>query len=114
MGGLIEKGAYSKFWLREEEHIRDGGLIERGLNRALTVVMTELSILTKIDELITKFNESKLFHHFNSWRIYPWVNWALTWMPPKILEFRGLPAKFEKKDELCHAELPLVNEVSPC
>ena len=30
MGGLIERGAYFKFWLREEGLIREGGLIERG------------------------------------------------------------------------------------
>ena len=37
MGGLIERGAYSNFWLRGEGLIRDEGLIERGLNRAFTV-----------------------------------------------------------------------------
>ena len=31
--GLIERGAYFKFWLRGEGLIREGGLIERGLNR---------------------------------------------------------------------------------
>ena len=29
-GGLIERGAYLKFWLRGEGLIREGGLIERG------------------------------------------------------------------------------------
>ena len=38
MGGLIERGgAYFEFWLREEGLIREGGLIERGLNRGFTV-----------------------------------------------------------------------------
>ena len=39
MGGLIERGAYLKFLLRGEGLIREGFLIERGLNRAFTVVL---------------------------------------------------------------------------
>ena len=32
-GALIERGAYLRFLLRGEGLIRQGGLIERGLNR---------------------------------------------------------------------------------
>ena len=35
--GLNREGAYLKFWLRGEGLIREGGLIERGLNRAFMV-----------------------------------------------------------------------------
>ena len=34
--GLIESGAYFKFWVREEVHVRERRLIEMGLNRAFT------------------------------------------------------------------------------
>ena len=33
----MERGAYSKFWLRGEGLIREGDLIEKGLNSACTV-----------------------------------------------------------------------------
>ena len=36
-GGLIESGAHSRFWLREEWLIREGCFIERGPNRAFKV-----------------------------------------------------------------------------
>lgn len=35
--GLNREGAYSQFWLRREELIREGRFIERGLNIAFTV-----------------------------------------------------------------------------
>ena len=38
MGGIIERGAYLKFWPREERVIREGGLTEKGLIRASTVL----------------------------------------------------------------------------
>ena len=41
-GGLNREVPYLKFWLRGEELIREGGLIERGLNRAFTVVRTKV------------------------------------------------------------------------
>ena len=37
-GDLIEREAYSKFSLKGEGLIREGRLIERGLNRAFTVI----------------------------------------------------------------------------
>ena len=47
-GGLIERGAHSKFWLRGEGLIREGGLIERGLNRAFTVYLCMYVCVCKI------------------------------------------------------------------
>ena len=37
MEGLIERGAYLKFWLRGEGLIREGAKQRGGLNRAFTV-----------------------------------------------------------------------------
>ena len=55
--GLIENGAYSKFWLKREGLIRERCLIERGLNRAFTVNIFE----EKASLIIYFFKECLLF-----------------------------------------------------
>ena len=37
------EGAYSNFYLREEGLIREGALLERGLNRAFTVIQNQIN-----------------------------------------------------------------------
>ena len=48
MGGLKERGAYLKITVLKGELNREGGLIERGLNRAFTVSMSCLHDTTWI------------------------------------------------------------------
>ena len=50
-GGLIEREAYSKFWVRGEGLIREEGLIERGLNGAFTV-MLPMGSVPFLDQLL--------------------------------------------------------------
>ena len=42
-GGLNRLGAYLKYWLRGEGLIREGGLIERGLNRAASSISSNFA-----------------------------------------------------------------------
>ena len=52
-GGLYREGAYSRFWLRGEGIIREGGLIKRGLNRAFMAL--------QFDHVLGRFYNHEIF-----------------------------------------------------
>ena len=53
--------AYSNFWLQGEKHIREGGLIETGLNRAITIPLKMQCKLIPLEQhQLTQY----FSHHF--------------------------------------------------
>ena len=70
-GGLTEKKAYLKVWLREEGLIREGGLMEWGLNRTFTVfIQGILKTLSSVKPFKTHSHYADVRRWTPSFRIF--------------------------------------------
>ena len=62
---LKEKGSYSKFLLRGEGLIREGGLIERGLDKAFTVYVSIFVYFFRCYAALGDVSKARYLHQVN-------------------------------------------------